>query len=91
MRPDKVHVMIERLPSAPVVLALIEPGHDDWRDNKDVVDVLRDTYQFRGIAVVASDKLALLPEGRSADEVMQDVTRFARSVGAISGRADLHD
>jgi hypothetical protein len=81
MRPDKAHVMIEKLPNVPVVLALAEPGYEKvWRTAK-VVAVLRNNFQLRGIAVVASDKLALLPENRTVKDVMRDVMTVARSMG----------
>lgn len=81
MRPDKVGVMVEKLPGGRTVLALGLSGRQ-WRTSK-ITEVLRRVYQQRGVAVLANDQLALLPEGRVQDDLMREVKQFARSVGAV--------
>lgn len=77
-RPDEVHVMIEPL-SDHFMLAVPEPGHErTWRTNE-MTELLVETYQKRGIAVMSlPDTRALIPDGHSADEVAAALQFFAQ-------------
>ena len=83
MKPDKVHFMIEKLPNVPVVLAFPEKGHEaTWR-SPEVVAALKREYQYRGVAVVAADGQALLPEGTTGADVKRDVMSAAKAMGVV--------
>lgn len=84
MRPDLSNVVIEKLQGVPVVLALPVKGHEKtWRTDP-VVDALKRNYQQKGIAVVASDRMVLVPEGRVVEDVMADVFNTAQEMGIIA-------
>lgn len=80
MKPNKIHLLVEKLPGGKIVLALAEPGHEKvWRTPQ-VDKSLKEIYQNNGVAVVASDQFALIPDGQTAEAVMDEVRRFANSV-----------
>jgi hypothetical protein len=84
MRPDRVDAMVERLPDVPVVIVLPKPGRETtWRTTQ-VVDVLKQQYQGKGVAVVASDRMVLVPDGQTVQGVMGDVYAAARSMGMLA-------
>jgi hypothetical protein len=81
-RPDKIHVMIEKLPVVPVAIALPEPGHEATWPTPRVIDVLKDRYQARGVAVITRQgdtRYALVPEGKTEDDVI-DAFRLGAAV-----------
>ena len=83
MKPDECHLMIEKIPNAPVVLALPEPGYENnWRTPK-IEEVLKKEYQEKGIAVVAIDKMALLPKGMTPQEAWKHVLDYSRMIMGI--------
>jgi hypothetical protein len=79
MRPDKIGVMFEKLPSGKVVLALAQ--RRDWRTDKITV-TLKDIYQIQGVTVVADDRLALLPDGVTAEQAKNEIMAFAKEHGS---------
>lgn len=91
MRPDKVHVMIERK-SDHFVLAVPERGHEKtWRVDK-VNDMLIKTYQKNGTAVVSlPDGRALIPDGHSAEEVSAALRYFGQRQLERHGCSHLHN
>lgn len=80
MRPDKIHVMVEKLPDVPVVIALVEPGYNGKWLTDEVNFVLQTIYQEAGVSVV-SGKSALLAPGATDSSVMKDMRSAARSMG----------
>ena len=54
MKPNKSHIVIEKLPNVPVVIVLIEPGYAGIWLTPAVDKVLKE-YQQKGVAVVATD------------------------------------
>ena len=80
MRPDKSHVLIERLPDDTVVLAMVEPGYEH------VLAGLNDylsEYIENGVSVVANNGLGLLSEGTNPVDVRNAVVDSARLLGVI--------
>jgi hypothetical protein len=83
MKPNKAHIMLEKLSDVDVVIALPEPGYEkNWR-TPEITAALKKEYQDKGIAVMASDRLAMVPEGQSFEEIWNDVKSAARSAGVI--------
>ena len=80
MRPDKSHIVIERLPDESVVLAMIEPGYDHVL--ADLNDGLSE-YMDKGISVVASNGLGLLSKDANPVDVRNAVVDSARALGVI--------
>ena len=80
MRPDKSHVVIEILPEASVVLALVEPGYES------VLPSLNDRlseFTERGVSIVASDGRARLGNGADRESVQKALTKTAQQFGMI--------
>lgn len=83
MRPDKIGVMIEKVPGVSSVMALAAIGRENtWLNNREVVEVLKETYQRQGVAVITHNNKALVPEGRTTESVRKDLVSAARFVGA---------
>lgn len=79
MRPDKVGVMIEKIPGVTSVMALAALGQENtWMNNTEVTEVLKEQYQFKGIAVITHNNQALIPEGRTVESVLNDLAYAAR-------------
>ena len=79
MMPHKQHVMIEKLPDVPVVLAMIEPNyHNVLRTLKEKLDP---TYGSNGIAVVASNGMAVIPQNMSSADIVAHVQAAATEMG----------
>jgi hypothetical protein len=79
-RPDKTHVVIEILPDESVVLALVEPGHED------VLPALEESFsEFteRGVSVVATNKQVLLGKDAVLKDVERVVIQYARDLGVV--------
>lgn len=81
MKPNKVHVMIERL-SNHLVIALPESGHEETWRTPQVMEVM-EQYRKDGNAVVASDRRALVPDGHTVEEVFNALHAIARMAEAI--------
>lgn len=81
MKPNKSHVMIEKLPGISVVLALPEKDYEKTWKTDEIVAVLKEEYVSKGISVVAGDNTALLAEGATVEGVKSDVMRVAKTLG----------
>lgn len=79
MRPDKLHVVLEKLPDVPVYLALLEPGFNIT----DEMTAALSEYTRKGISVVASNGSALLPKDVDAETVRKYVLDAAKQMGVI--------
>ena len=86
MRPDKTHVVMERLPDVPVVIAVIEPGHDEALPK--MTGALQ-KYVNDGITVVATNGFALMADGETRETIRDYVVRAADRLGVVYGRAQL--
>lgn len=81
MRPNKIGFLVEII-SEKTVLVLVDPNIKNWR-TAEVESELRKEYVSKGISVVASDGLALIPVGVTPKEVMEDILASARRMGVI--------
>jgi hypothetical protein len=72
MWPYKSHVLIEKHEEHGFVLALPEPGHKNWC-TPEIEKILIETYRNKGLAVIASNGFAMLPEGMSAQDLRNKV------------------
>lgn len=83
LRPDKSHILIEKLPEVSVVLALIDPNFlKNWCTDS-FSDLMRKTYVYRGISVVSTTGHAMMAEGVTPKELMRDVRKAANIMGVI--------
>lgn len=81
MRPDKAHVMLERI-NDHLVIALPEPGYERTWLTPQVNALLKSQYQDNGGAVAARGAM-LLPDGISAESVQREIAAFAASAGVV--------
>lgn len=81
-RPDKLHVLLEKLLDVPVILVLIEPGYEATLDWEALTSMLA-TYTNNGITVVASNGMALLSGNTTSEDVRKYVYQAANSIGVI--------
>jgi len=81
MAPHIQHVMIENLPDVPVVLAMVEPNY--YRILRDLKPKLDPTYRANGIAVVASNAMAIIPEGMTSADIVEHVKTAATKMGVV--------
>ena len=79
MRPDKINIVMEKLPGVPVVLALLEPGYS----HGDIPWAVTDHYLSAGISMVASNGMTQKPAGVSMASVRGDIHKAARDLGVI--------
>ena len=82
MKPDKIHMMVEKIDGFDFVLALHEPGHENW-PTFEIEEALKKEYVEKGIAVVTSDRKAILPEGWTVERCRKEVTEAAKTMGVI--------
>lgn len=78
-RPDKIHAVVEKLPSVPIVLALLEPG----RSITPLMTEVFAEYSDKKITVVASNGQALIADGCNTEEVRNYVMSAAKKMGVI--------
>ena len=83
MKPNEAHVMIERWPNIPVVLALPEKGHKDTWRTPSTIDMLTKEYQDKGISVLASDGMALLAKGHTVESVREDIMKVVKNLKVV--------
>jgi hypothetical protein len=81
LRPDLSHIVLEKLPGVPVVIALIEPGFNaalgEW------VTAELQAYGAQGVTVMASNGQALLAEGHTPAMVKKFIVGAARHLGVL--------
>lgn len=84
MRPDKVRVIFERLPSGKTYLVLLNPGYEDaWKQPK-VRDFIG-SFIRANKAVVVGTKPAryFIPKGRTKEEVREDLKHALEYYGLM--------
>lgn len=83
MKPDKTHVMVEKIPNSSVVMALPEPGYELTWETPEIISELKKQYVEKGIAVVTKGMKAMIPEGMTPAQVNITVTRYAKAQGVV--------
>ena len=81
MRPDKIHVVIEKLPNTPIVLALLEPGYNNVTLNN-ITSTMMTEYVDKGISVVCNGQ-ALMAKDTTIENIIEKVTSAAKDMGVI--------
>ena len=76
MKPNKVHMMIEHFPNdAPMVAVYPEKGYEKTWRTPQTEQMLKETYQEKGISVIAPDGLALLAQGHTPEFVKENIIK----------------
>lgn len=82
LRPDKSRVIFERLPSGKTYLVLVNPGFEDAWKAPTVLDIIN-SFIDAGRAIVVNTKPTtyLMPEGKSVEDVMNDILHALQFYG----------
>lgn len=81
MIPCDQHIMIEKLDNVPVVLAMVEPNY--YHVLRTIKPRLESTYSNNGIAVVADNGLAIVPEDMTPEDIQTHIVNVAKDMGYI--------
>ena len=86
LRPDRVKVVFEPLKLSRTCLAMVDPGRPDAWQGKAVTGAILKLVS-EGVTVVVSrrgmEPIYLLPQGKTADQVRQDVLREVEAQTAV--------
>ena len=86
LRPDKCHVMFEKLPTKNIYLALVDPKFPDSWKNENVTELITTIINLGNSVIVSStEKHMFLQKNKTANEVLKEISSFVSSIQGNKG------